>query len=72
MSMMIGNLILTADVVSRSHSINMLVLFFIVSIDRIIIAMARIHITILEYFDTGRDTLVCDNWLFVVIEVIVT
>jgi hypothetical protein len=67
---MIGNLILMADIVSRSHSINMLILFFITRIDEIIIVMAKIHIIILAYLATGSDTLVCDNWLFIVIDVI--
>lgn len=61
-----------ADVVSKSHSISMLVLFFIISIDKVIMVIAKIHIIILAYLATGMDTLVCERWLFVVIEVILT
>lgn len=68
---MIGNLILVDDIVNRSHSISMLTLFFIISIDRVIMLMARIHIIILAYLAIGIDTLVCDNWLFIRIEVII-
>lgn len=70
-SIMIGNLILVDDRVNRSHSISILVLFFIISIDRMIIDKAKIHITILAYLAIGICLLGCDNWLFIGIDVIV-
>lgn len=48
---MIGNLTLIADVDNRSHSINMLMLFFMVIIEVRIINMAIIHINMLLYFE---------------------
>lgn len=68
---MIGNLILVDDRVNKSHSISILVLFFIISIDRMIIDKAKIHITILAYLAIGICLLGYDNWLFIGIDVIV-
>ncbi len=42
-----------ADVVSRSHSTSILVLFFIIEIDEIAIRIAKIHIIILLYLAIG-------------------
>lgn len=68
MSIMIGNLILIADVVSRSHSISILVLFFITLIDEIAIKIARIHMSILLYLAIGIWILMGFSVLFVDIE----
>jgi hypothetical protein len=70
-SIIIGNLILVDDRVSRSHSISILVSFFIVITDRVIIVAARIHIVILAYLAIGIYFLLYDNWLFIGIDVIV-
>lgn len=68
---MIGNLILIADVVSRSHSINILVLFFIIEMDVNAIKMAINHITMLLYLAIGICELEGLSVLFVSIDVII-
>jgi hypothetical protein len=68
-SMIIGNLILVDDSVNRSHSISMLILFFIINIEDEIIRMDKIHIIILLYLAIGIDFSV--DGLFVRAEVIV-
>lgn len=69
MSIIIGNLILVAESVNKSHSISILTLFFIINMESLIIAIARIHITILLYLAIGIVFSVVE--FFVEIEVIV-